>query len=62
VNQWFNRNHVTDEPDAAPDTIPFDAAPVAKPPRVRDYSRESRQGTSVGYTLRRLARPPPDSR
>jgi hypothetical protein len=52
INQYavVNRNIMTvDQSDASPDVIPF-AEPA---PRKRDYSRESKRGTSVGYTLRR---------
>jgi hypothetical protein len=55
TNQWFNRNIITDEP---PTTIPLQAESVQ--PRARDYKRESKQGTSVSYTLRRLAKNRPD--
>lgn len=41
---------------AEPDVIPFDAPA----PRVRDYTRESKQGNSVGYTLRRLEKEAPE--
>lgn len=43
---------------SAPVVIPMPKA--EKPKRVRDYSRESKQGNSVGYTLRRLEREAPE--
>lgn len=50
----INRNNVTD--DGEPSVIPFDVPA----PRVRDYARESKQGNSVGYTLRRLEKDAPE--
>jgi hypothetical protein len=43
-----NRNNITVD---RPDTIPFDPPPAP----ARDYSRESKQGTSTSYLLRQLA-------
>lgn len=58
TNQWseVNRNEITVD---HPATIPL-SPDVPRPKRVRDYARESRQGTSVGYTLRRLERSAPE--
>lgn len=51
-NQWdeVNRNIVTVD---QPATIPL-SPEVPRPTRVRNYHRESKQGNSVSYTLRRL--------
>jgi hypothetical protein len=51
-----NRNNITDTGDDPPITIPIDPAVT----RERDYSRESQQGTSTSYALRRLQRNRPD--
>lgn len=57
VNQWINRNEITVDPD---DSNP-DILPLPEPsPRKRDYSRESKQGTSTGYTLRMLEKQAPE--
>lgn len=59
-----NRNIITDcfapsdELDS-PVTIPL-APDVPRPERKRDYARESKQGTSVSYAIRRLDRERPD--
>jgi hypothetical protein len=44
TEERINRNMITDNPPADP------------PPRKRDYARESQQGNSASYTLRRLGR------
>jgi hypothetical protein len=47
----------------SPDVIPFDPAvstPSPPPPRQRNYARESRQGNSVSYAVRRLGKHRPD--
>lgn len=38
--------------------VPVDGAPITIPiaPRTRDYARESKQGNSVSYALRRLGK------
>jgi hypothetical protein len=51
-----NRNNIT---DCFPATIPL-STDVPRPVRVRNYERESKQGTSVSYTLRRLENNRPD--
>lgn len=54
--EGINRNDITvDSPDII--SFPPDAQ---KAKRKRDYSRESKQGTSVSYTLRRLEKTRPD--
>lgn len=51
----INRNNGTvNLPGDEPTIIPI------PDPRVRDYARESKQGNSVGYTLRRLEKHAPD--
>lgn len=55
AGRFHNRNTITvvdEDSDQCSDTIPFSP----DPPRVRDYARESKQGTSVSYALRCLER------
>ena len=56
--RFHNRNNVTDV-DEHPATIPL-SPDVPRLVRVRDYQRESKQGNSVGYTIRRLEKIRPD--
>lgn len=52
-----NRNIIPVTADSPP-TLPL--SPTTAPTRPRDYSRESKQGTSVSYALRRLSKQRPD--
>lgn len=54
----IHNRHVVTVMDDDPAIIPMSAA--EQPKRKRDYSRESKQGNSVGYTLRRLEKHAPE--